>query len=88
MKVVTMIEEKENEGLQAFYGKLVAVHCANYIYQGTLVGINATCIKLDADAVCVFETGPYGDKQWKDAQPLGKAQYIMLSMIERFEAGK
>lgn len=88
MKVITMIEEKEGEGLASFLGKLIAVHCSNYIYQGTLIGINATCIKLAADACCVFETGEYGATKWKDAQALGKEQYVMIQSIERFEAGK
>ena len=88
MKVVTMIEEKDGEGLAAFLGKSIALHCSNYIYCGTLIGINSSCVKLDSDAVCVFETGEYSAKKWKDAQPLGKEQYVMIQAIERFEAGK
>jgi len=88
MKVVTMVEEKENEGLQSFLGKPITLHCSNYIYTGTLIGINATCVKLDSDAKCVFETGPFNAETWKDAQPLLKQQYVMIQAIERFEAGK
>lgn len=88
MKVLTRIEEKDGEGLLSFLGSPIAVHCSNYIYQGTLIGVNDTCIKLDADAVCVYETGPFENKIWKDAQKLGKSQYVMIQPIERFEAGK
>lgn len=88
MKVVTLVEEKEGEGLQAFLGKPITLHCCNYIYAGTLIGVNQTCVKLADDAVCVFETGPFLNKEWKDAQKLGKCQYIMIQAIERFESGK
>lgn len=88
MKVVTKIKEVAVEGLELFMDKSITVHCSNYIYTGTLIGINQTCIKLADDAQCVFETGPYKDKSWKHAESLGKEQYVMLQAIERFEAGK
>ncbi len=88
MKVITKIEEKDGEGLMSLFGAPIAVHCSNYIYQGTLIGVNETCIKLADDAVCVFETGEFKAKSWKDAQPLGRVQYVMIAAIERFESGK
>jgi hypothetical protein len=82
MKVV--VQEVENEGLAAFLGKPVTLFCGVYIYTGTLVGINATCVKLDA-ARLVFETGAFGDKHWKDAQALPtNTWYVTLQAIESF----
>ena len=84
-----IIECEEKEGLLAFLGEPVTVYCLNYIYTGTLIGINDTCIKLSGkDAAVVYETGPLTDKIFKDAQKCGKDRYIMLGIIESFEAGK
>lgn len=84
-----IVDSTEAEGLLAFLGEKLTVYCVNYIYSGTLVGVNDTCIKLDGkDACIVYETGPLTDKEFKDAQATGKHRYIMLSAIESFEAGK
>ena len=83
MKVLTKIENVENEGLMALIGKRVTVFCAVYIYTGDLVGVNETCIKLE-NAAIVYETGPFGDSKWKDAQSLPNDLYIQTGMIESF----
>lgn len=84
MKTVKIIEEVEEEGLLALIGELVVLYCANYIYTGTLVGVNDDCIKLK-DAAIVYETGPHTAKKWKDAQPLASEfTYIMKGAIESF----
>jgi len=83
MKTIKVIEEKENEGLQAFLGKRITLYCLNYIYTGDLVGVNETCVKL-SDASIVYETGSYIEKNWKDAQKLPHAWYVQISAIESF----
>ena len=60
MKV--MVKEVENEGLEALMGQRVTLFCGVYIYTGKLVGVNATCVKLE-DAGIVYETGPFSDKE-------------------------
>lgn len=86
MKVV--VENVEGEGLGSFLGKPIALYCVNYIYAGNLVGVNQTCVKID-DAKIVYETGPFNDHNWKDAQKLpGKYHYVQLSSIESFGESK
>ena len=83
MKVLKHIEEIECEGLLALLGQRITVFCAVYIYTGELVGVNDTCIKLK-DPSIVYETGPFNDKKWKDAQALPNEFYIQIGMIEGF----
>ena len=87
MKKVVTVTEVSGEGLEGFLGEKVILLCANYFYAGTLSGVNATFVKLDA-AKLVYETGPWSDKSWKDAQDLGDAHYVMISAIESFRQGK
>lgn len=77
------IEEVDNEGLMALMGKTVTFFCMNYIYAGKLVGVNKTCIKLE-NAHIVYETGPYTDKKFKDAQKLNEVFYLQVDSIESF----
>ena len=86
MKMI--VERVEAEGLEALLGEVVFVMCACYIYIGKLVGVNATCIKLE-DASIVYETGEWSEKKWKDAQKLPqKFHYVQTGMIESFGVGK
>lgn len=85
MKII--VKEVEAEGLESFLGKSVTLWCGVYIYTGTLVGINATCCKLDHARV-VYETGELAAEQWKDAQALPAPHYVMLQAIESFGPGK
>lgn len=78
-----LIEEVENEGLVSLMGRRVTLFCMNYIYTGKLVGVNETCVRLDNPAI-VYETGPFGDKTWKDAQALPNTIYVMLACVESF----
>lgn len=83
-----LIIEVENEGLLALLGQHVMLFCANYIYAGTLVGVNDTCVLLD-DAKIVYETGPFTDSKYKDAQALPtKTWYVQMTAIESFGIGK
>lgn len=77
------VVEVEGEGFTALLGKQVTCFCAVYIYTGKLVGVNDSFIKLEAPKI-VYETGPFNEKNWKDAQALPNDLYIQLGMIEAF----
>ena len=79
-KIVT---EVAGEGLEKLLSERVTLFCANYIYTGTLTGVNDSCVLLTAAAV-VYETGPFGDKKWKDAQELPEEWYVQREAIESF----
>ena len=82
MKVV--VEDRHDEGFDAFLNKDVSLWCLNYIYSGKLVGINDTCLKLE-NAKIVYETGAFTEKGWKDAQRLPEGtHYVQISAIESF----
>jgi len=88
MKIIQTAVEVSGEGLESLLGKKVLLFCANYLYTGKLIGVNATCIKLQ-DASIVYETGPFTDKMYKDVQPLHvKEWYVQTSAIESFGEGK
>ena len=63
--------------------KRVTLFCGVYIYTGTLVGINTTCVKLK-DAGIVYETGAFNSTLWKDMQKLPKDWYVTTNSIESF----
>lgn len=77
------VVEVEGEGFLALIGQRITVFCMNYIYTGKLVGVNETCIKLEAAAI-VYETGELKNKVWKDAQELPNDLYIQLNSVESF----
>jgi len=87
MKKLVKVEEVEGEGLLAFMGQPIALFCMNYIYAGTVVGVNDQFVKLE-NAAIVYETGELTAKAWKDAQKLPGEHYVMLSAIESFGPGK
>ena len=78
-----IVESTDAEGLEKLLGERITCFCLNYIYTGTLIGINATCVLLKDPAI-VYETGPFTDPKWKDAQALPKDLYVMLAAIESF----
>lgn len=75
--------EVENEGFISLLGQQVEIRCNVYIYAGTLVGVNQSCVKLD-NAAIVYETGPHNDSKYKDAQKIGDSQYVSMNLIESF----
>ena len=86
MKMI--VENKDAEGLEALLGEQVFLMCACYIYSGKLVGVDSTCVKLE-NAHIVYETGPWGEKTWKDAQKLpNDYHYVATGMVESFGKGK
>ena len=88
MKKLVSVAEVEGEGLIALMGERVLLLCANYFYEGKLVGVNDTCVLLE-DASIVYETGAWNKKGYGDQQKLpGKAWYVKISAIESFGVGK
>ncbi len=83
MKKIVTVTEVAGEGMEGLLGEVVTLFCVNYIYTGRLEGVNATCIKL-AEAAIVYETGPFTEPTWKDAQRLPNAVYIQTASIESF----
>ena len=83
-KAVTVeVVEVANEGFVSLLGQRVTIFCMNYIYTGELTGVNDTCVRLDNPSI-VYETGPFNDPRWKDAQSLPNQMYIQTSAIESF----
>lgn len=87
MKKLIKVEEVEGEGLLALLGQVITVFCVNYFYTGCLIGVNEDCILLQ-DPSIVYETGPFTEKNWKDAQKLPNDLYVMKSAIEAFSVVK
>lgn len=83
MKKLVSVTEVEGEGLLALLGQKVTVFCMNYIYTGTLTGVNTHDILLE-DASIVYETGSLMDKSFTDAQPLPRSLYIRINSIESY----
>jgi len=87
MKKLVQVTEVEGEGLVGLMGQRITLFCLNYIYTGTLVGVNESCVRLDHAAI-VYETGAFSDPKWKDAQKLPNAVYVMLACVEAFSVVK
>jgi hypothetical protein len=88
MKQLVTVQEVEGEGLEALLNENVMLFGLNYIYTGKLVGVNTTFVKLEG-AKIVYETGPFNEAGYKDAQALpGKSWYVQTSAIESFGPSK
>lgn len=86
MKV--LVREEKSEGLEALMGKRVLLMCAGYFYEGKLIGVNKTCVKLE-DAAIVYSTGAWSDKNYSDIQKLHNSEwYVRKGMIESFGLSK
>jgi len=86
MRKIVQTVEVDGEGLEALLGEDVMVWCANYIYSGTLEGVNEKDIML-TKAHIVYETGPLTDSGYADAQPLpGDKWYVRIDFIESYGA--
>ena len=94
MKQLIKVQEVEEEGFLALMNKEILVFAYNYIYTGTLVGVNDTFIKLEG-ARLVYDIGELGGKlvfetwPFKYSEPTEKAiprkvWYIQQSAIESF----
>lgn len=78
-----IIQQVEGEGLESLLGGRVTFFCMNYIYTGTLIGVNDSCVLLDEPSI-VYETGSFDKKEWLDAQRLPNQLYVQISSIESF----
>ena len=79
-----LVQEVENEGLIKLMGKKVTFFCLNYIYTGTLIGVNETCVLISKPEI-VYETGAFSEAKYKDSQSLGIDEfYIQMGCIESF----
>lgn len=84
----TIIKETEGEGLEALLGKRVLLMCAGYFYEGELIGVNETCVKL-SDPGIVYETGKFSDSNYADRQKLhSDVWYVQIGLIESFGLSK
>lgn len=84
----TIIKEVEGEGLLSLLGKRVLLMCAGYFYEGELIGVNDSCVKLK-DPGIVYETGPFSESKYKDLQKLHVDEwYVSTNLIESFGVSK
>lgn len=83
-----LVEQVDGEGLDGLLGERVLLVCAGYFYEGKLVGVNDTFVKLD-DASIVYSTGPWSDKNYSDIQKLNSSEwYVQRGLIESFGKSK
>jgi hypothetical protein len=87
MKIVTKIEENNEEGMLSLISQRITLFCVNYIYTGDLVGVSDVQVKLDNPAI-VYETGAFSDKTWKDVQALPRTIHVRLSAVESYDVVK
>lgn len=88
MKKIVEVTEAQSEGLKALLGQNVLIFCLNYIYTGKLSRVGKSCILLEDPAI-VYETGPFTEKGYSDAQELHvNLWYVNQSAIESFGPGK
>lgn len=85
MKRIVEVKEVADQGLEALLGEEVTFFCLNYIYHGTLVGVNTTDILIENPKI-VYETGAFDAPSFKDAQKLGKEWRIRAAAIESYGA--
>ena len=83
MKKIVNVTEVSGEGFDKLLGEVITLLCMNYIYTGTLVGVNSDCVLLENPSI-VYETGAFTDTAWKDAQRLPHDLYVMKASIEAF----
>ncbi len=88
MKKLVQVQEVSGEGLEAFLGDRILLMCAGYFYEGKLVGVNSTFVKLE-DAAIVYGTGAWSDKAYADLQKLHTSEwYVQLGLIESYGKSK
>jgi hypothetical protein len=76
------MQELDGVTVEALIGQMVMVIAARYIYSGKLVAFGHDAVWLAVPEI-VYETGPFSDKKWKDAQRLPVEVYrIERSAIE------
>ena len=78
-----IVEDVSNEGLESLLGETVTLFCVNYFYTGKLTRVNDTCVLLK-DPKIIYETGPFSNAEWEDAQSLPNDLYVQIAAIESF----
>ncbi len=83
-----LVIEDEQEGLMALLGKRVLLMTAGYFYEGELIGVNDTCVKLKNPSI-IYSTGAWSDSSYSDSQKLHTdIWYIQTGLIESFGLSK
>ena len=83
-----LVTEDGKEGLESLLGKRVLLLCAGYFYEGKLVGVNESCVKL-SDPKIVYSTGKWSDNSYNDIQDLHvDIWYVQTGLIESFGLSK
>ena len=83
MKKSVQVVEVENEGFLALMDEVITIFSLNYIYTGRLIGVNESCVLLDNPSI-VYDTGPFDNKKWDNAQALPNQVYVQINCIESF----
>lgn len=88
MKKLVTVEQVEGEGLESLLGERVLLMCAGYFYEGELIGVNDSFVKI-TDAAIVYSTGTWSDKSYADIQKLHQKEwYVQRGLIESFGKSK
>lgn len=88
MKKLVKVDEVNGEGLVALMGERVLLMCAGYFYEGLLVGVSDTFVKLEDPGV-VYSTGDFKDEKYTDLQKLHTEEwYVQRTLIESFGKSK
>jgi hypothetical protein len=83
-----LVKKAKNEGLESLMGKRVLLMCAGYFYEGELIGVADTFVKL-GDAAIVYSTGEWSDKAYSDIQKLHQSEwYVQRGLVESFGRSK
>lgn len=88
MKKLVQVQELDGEGLDSLLGERVLILCAGYFYEGLLVGVSETFVKLE-DPSIVYSVGVWTDKLYSDIQKLNQKEwYVQRGLIESFGKSK
>ena len=83
-----IIEDNSDEGLVSLLGETVTLFCMNYFYNGKLIGVNSSCVKLKNPKI-IYETGKWEENDWQDAQSMDlECLYVQVDAIESFAKTK
>lgn len=84
----TLVIEEDNEGLMSLMGQRILLLSAGYFYEGLLVGVNHTCVKLKEPHI-VYNTGTWSDSSYEDIQSISQEfLYVQVGLIESFMLSK
>lgn len=88
MKQIVQVTEVAGEGLEQLLGQRVLLMCAGYFYEGKLVGVNETFVKIE-DPGIVYSVGLWSSKSYEDIQKLHTDKwYVQRGLIESFGLSK